>query len=42
MKPANGDMVDVGDGSGVLILRSLLKRKSGRKNPAYRLIRHFI
>jgi len=27
MKPANGDTVDVGDTSGVLILRNLLKRK---------------
>ena len=40
MKPAVRDTVDVGDTSGVLILRNLLKGKNGPENPAYRLIRH--
>lgn len=40
MKPANGDTVDVVETSDLLILRNLLKGKSGPENPAYRLTRY--
>jgi hypothetical protein len=40
MNPADRDTVDVGDKRRALILRNLLKGKSGPRNPAYRLARH--